>query len=838
MVSPAKSSIATLLFLSLATLGGCSEDERADSPLVQPEVKPTDPPPADLPPDLPPSALKERPWEVVSNRGETYLANVFYADPIENEQIMPWTIDGRTQIDRLIYPTIGNPNLYAKADTAGKAADELVMVLRLEPNAYEHLAPVVTRDEGGILSKVALTENDQQSISFFLVARSARASAEASTSAVPGPSVIRITPTKILQNPEPADMPAELKKRHTLRFVFDKAAMANVPAGLYDARFEVRKNGQLFANVFEYQYNAVRVFDNEPDEYSALNVTDTQVSVGVEYKTLTADKLDDFVDGLNVSSDPQVKNAAFITFNGDLHNGGSPGSVRQRIVAKTYMDEAKRILNSLKRLKYPIFLTAGNHDGYAAIGHAPGAVKSFDNAVGDSLQKVIGEQNNKAWPDFNWEQYAAFLTKTLPTPGGLHKDIYGGAFTRTAGAETFGGSFKEVPRAERNMILYDGFYQWQKTYGPLYASWTFGKNRWVSMNSFELRQHRRTGWGMYTVNYGGGVSKPQMEWLDRELARGKDASEEVVVLMHHDPRGGHKGVDLGYYSPTLEYRDIAQSTINYLLNDKLVPLVCKKPELSLSIEERESCLHDGLQEWMAPDAEFEGRLDSFYLSGVELLKRFVKNTNARTLVLGHVHFNSLEVMQPGDVLVPNRLAMDSAAKQTTAALEIANPVRRVAWEDTLLPAVAPQWRFAPVDTKRLANLPFMIASMEAPPIDTPLDVQTMSTWRTTMGDMLARALPKAPMTMGAPQIEPHELAIVRFTSGADLSSQTYDGQSMFGYSVLHVTKQSDAPRVNRLSFFIHTGVDAFAKVQTVDLDRTKSVKTRDATNPVQELFDW
>src|SRR5688572_10740641 len=58
----------------------------------------------------------ERPWEVVSEQGETYLANVFYAEASENEQVMPLALDGRYAIDRMVYPTLGNPNLYVKDD--------------------------------------------------------------------------------------------------------------------------------------------------------------------------------------------------------------------------------------------------------------------------------------------------------------------------------------------------------------------------------------------------------------------------------------------------------------------------------------------------------------------------------------------------------------------------------------------------------------------------------------------------------------------------------------------------------------------------------------------------
>ena len=766
------------------------------------------------------AALRERPWEVVSKKGETQLANVFYADRSENEQIMPWTIDGRAMIERLIYPTLGNPNLYVKGD----ADDELTTVLRLEDDAFAHLTPQRTADPSGLTRVKFATADADDGIAFFLVARSARASAEAAAAQSPGAGVYAIRPKDILENPEPAGMPTRLKGRHTLRFVFGRAAMKDVPPGLYDVRFEVRKSGSVYANVFEYQYNAVRVFESEGDEYTALNVTDTQVSTGLEYAALTADKLDDFVDGVNASTDPNVKNAAFVTFNGDLHNGGSPGSIRQRVVATTYASEAKRIVDALKRLDLPIFLTAGNHDGIAAVGHVPKLVKDVDRALGQTLEKVIDAQNDIAWPGYDANTFGAYLARTAETRGGLSRDIIAGGYERRVGP-TFEASFKEVPRDERNMILYDGFYQWQKTYGPLYASWTFGKNRYVSMNSFELRQHRRTGWGMYTVNYGGGMSKMQLEWLDRELARGKAANQDMIVLMHHDPRGGHSGKDLGYYPPILAYKDIAQSTLNYLIAEKLVPRVCKQPDWSLSVEDRASCLHDGLQEWMGPDEEFEKEGAGYFLSGVELLKRFVANPHARTLVLGHVHYNSLEVLQSGDVLVPDRLALDNATKVTSASIEAMNPVRRLAWEETLLPrasASAMRWHDA-------SNLP-------SPRIDTGLTIRSWDSWRGQLDAQLRRNTPDL-TTLMAPLGESRELAIIRFTSGADLTSQTHDGAAMYGYSVMHVTKQTAVPRLNRLTYFIHTGVDAFAKVQTIDIDRTSTVTMSGPGNPVDRLFE-
>ena len=814
-----------LAAVGLAALVGCGSNAGDEPPKNEVPVGEQPAAPGETPPGIVPGLnekeLRERPWEVVSNKGETYLANVFYAEASQNEQVMPWVVDGRTVIDRLVYPTLGNPNLYVKDD----ASDELTMVLRMEANAIEHLAPKPGASVAGEPSELALTQTEQNAFAFFLVARSARTqSGESPNAQNAGAGVFKIVPKKIQVNAEPADMPAVLKQRQTLRFVFDQAALKGVPAGLYDARFEVKKDGQVFANVYEYQYNAVRVFDNASEEYTALNVTDTQVSVGDEYKSLTADKLDDFVDAVNANAEPAVKTAAFITFNGDLHNGGSPGTLRQRSVAGTYNGEAKRILGALKRLNLPIFLTAGNHDGYASTGHVPSAVVSADNLLNDNLQKIVSDQNNRAWPDYTWASYSAYLAKNDAQRDGIHQDIVTGSFKRTAG-DTY-ATFAEVPRAERNMVLYDGFHQWQKTYGPLYASWSFGKNRFVSMNSYELRQHRRTGWGMYTVNYGGAIGTSQMEWLDRELGRSRLTKEDVTLLMHHDPRGGHKGKDLGYYFPMLRYQSVQQSTINFLFNEVFTPLVCKQDMVTLSVNQRESCLHDGLQEWMGPDEEFDKVGNAFTMSGVEVLSRIAKNPQVRTLLLGHAHFNTLEVMQDGEELVAGKVKIDSGSPARIAELEMANPVRRFSWDASINPALEMH------DTAKLGAL------FDAMP-EAPIAHDALAHYRLKLDQQLAAATVNMPRTLEAPIGGPRELAIIRLTSAADLTSQKYGGEKMFGWAVLHVTKQATGvPRINRLTYMIHKGPDAFAKVSTIDIDRTKSIGARGDTNPADKLFEW
>jgi hypothetical protein len=302
------------------------------------------------------------------------------------------------------------------------------------------------------------------------------------------------------------------------------------------------------------------------------------------------------------------------------------------------------------------------------------------------------------------------------------------------------------------------------------------------------------------------MSHEQLAWLDREIARAHIASEDMVLLMHHDPRGGHKGKDFGYYFPVITYKGFEQSAINYLVNDKLSPLVCKLDDVQLTVQDQDGCLHDGLQEWMAPDPDFDKEGAAYFMSGIELLQRINKAKEIRTLLIGHAHLNSMEVLQHGDTLVPGRVAMDADSKQRLVWLEGANPIRNHAWA----------W-----DRRHTTSL---LPEVEA--------------WRTRLDVLLDQATP-VPMRTLTDDGGPRELAILRLTSNADLSSEKFGTQSMYGWSIMHVTKQAAGiPRINRVSYFIHTGADAFAKVETVDVDRTKSIASKAQDNRVAQLFTW
>lgn len=605
----------------------------------------------------------ELPWEVISEQGETVLPDLFYAEAIQNEQIMPLGIDGHVFIDRLLYPTLGNPNLYDKSDPK----DSLMVVTRFEDSLLAHLHPRAEGTEPGTrLGRVHLDESAADGVRMFLVARSARPGVTDGKAPAPQKEgVFAVRPSRILRHAVTPDMPAAFKQRSTYRFMFGKDDLAAVPAGLYDLRIEVRKGGAILESASEYQYNAVRVFDRTSDEYPVVSVTDTQVSVGAYYSTLTGTKLEEVVKYLNETTIPAMKQAPFIVFNGDLHQGGAPVGFSQGFVAPNYANEAKAVVEQLKELPLPIFLVPGNHDGYASVGHAPGVVVAADYVRGITLQSTVESSSERPWPGFSWDAYQAFLDRTAADEayGGYAKDIFSGAFERTVGS-TF-ASWKEVPRSERNYVLYDGAYHWQKTFGPRNFSWRFRNQRYVGIDTYRLRQHMRMSWSMYAPNYGGGMDDVEIDWLKRELARADAEKNDTILLSHHDARGGHEGgADHGYYFPLKPYDGVQQVLMDGLARIAITPALCMLPEWSLTEAQLVACRHDGHQGWMEPEARFDCapadrgpdgcKPGTLVQSATRLLDLINGSTSTRTYLLGHVHRNSYETLRAGDELVPGK----------------------------------------------------------------------------------------------------------------------------------------------------------------------------------------
>src|SRR5262249_15036138 len=152
--------------------------------------------------------------------------------------------------------------------------------------------------------------------------------------------------------------------------------------------------------------------------------------------------------------------------------------------------------------------------------------------------------------------------------------------------------------------------------------------------------------------------------------------KDIVLIGHHDPRGGHNGKDYPYAFPQVDYRGMAQSTKNFVNGEVINKKLCDNvPSFALSDARQLSCLHDGLQEWMLADEEFDcedvdrvadGRCNvdaikadprkSLFFSQFDLMQRLATHPTIRTLLLGHTHYNSLEILQSGDEIAPGTVS--------------------------------------------------------------------------------------------------------------------------------------------------------------------------------------
>jgi hypothetical protein len=880
---------------------------------------------------------KQTPWHLTSKDCETFLPDIHYADAVNNEQVMDLRLKDANgerfyQIDHLIYPTLGAPNLFFKyPDTYKDKFDEFVVMLNLPDSTYSPLLqnkPNNKRD-----SRLYLNQDARNGIKIYLSERSDSNRAQLTDTSKPmqaGSTVIELGAAGapnvgFWRYGRDKSMPKLLKTKAKIKFIANKWAMKTVQPGFYDIRIDVLNNGKLVAA--EYQYNATRIYEENYDQVTAniLNVTDSQASLGLKnvlngksFKEETLDRLIQFSQGLNKlwssaeknKSTAAIKKSAFITFNGDVHNGGAPETLSPYQVANTYNWEAQRILAILKDLPLPIFLTAGNHDGYVAIGHMPAAAKLLASTIKEerdynTVAKVLAHPQNGA----NFDQfvsqkvdapfYLKYLEDTKAHQGGLAVNVFDSGYVRYFGDPNYKRQWVETANSgqdsrtqyHRNYVLYDGFNQWKRTYGPLAQSWSFGRNHFININSYELRQHMRTGWGMYTVNYGGGVSQHQKQWIAKEETYAANRNREINLLAHHDPRGGHKGVNFPFYFRQVPYDGMVGVAKNFVLAEMIMPAFCDvAPKFVVNSTNATflGCMQDGLQEWLRPDSDFdcerkdmysakdveetasyakankqggdwrnyviEGRCNLHRLSGkrhriysgYQLVDMMATNPNVRTVLLGHTHYNSLEVIASAEMvaanayegakaedtwIVPGAVVLDADSQKKylpahKSLLERFNPLR---WMGGKRKA---EREAEKVKFSELAQKGIFKAScneQDCAVLDFEAAGHSFSTVR-----------------------QKNELVILRLTSVANLTDQSEQGAKKgvksFGFSVLEFGQVSNKPtdnktmsRIERVDFLINDGkggfeIDAHAKVDRKCYIPSTSNDPK-KINPISQLFD-
>lgn len=219
--------------------------------------------------------------------------------------------------------------------------------------------------------------------------------------------------------------------------------------------------------------------------------------------------LERFIDKINARGD-----IAWIAMIGDVCDNAVRSSfniVRLAASAKPgpvhsyYHRDYAEAAKRLSKLNKPIVLMAGNHDGMAA----------YENySEGEDSQIYLG-----------------------PDP--------------------------------KNKVAYDGFHHFRRTLGPLYFAFDWSKTRYLCTNTFELDRHQRLGYHAIVANWGGWMRDEQYHWLISELQDASANGLHKVVMMHHDPRGGSEGSNLGYFHNYRSYNlnslgDIVLSYLRYV----------------------------------------------------------------------------------------------------------------------------------------------------------------------------------------------------------------------------------------------------------------------------------
>jgi hypothetical protein len=102
-----------------------------------------------------------------------------------------------------------------------------------------------------------------------------------------------------------------------------------------------------------------------------------------------------------------------------------------------------------------------------------------------------------------------------------------------------------------NRVAYDGLHHFRRTFGPLYFRFDWAGTRYLCTNTFELTRQQRLGYHGIVANWGGWIRPEQQAWIAQELAGA--GTMKKVMLMHHDPRGGCEGKNLGRYHKLRRY---------------------------------------------------------------------------------------------------------------------------------------------------------------------------------------------------------------------------------------------------------------------------------------------
>jgi predicted phosphodiesterase len=83
----------------------------------------------------------------------------------------------------------------------------------------------------------------------------------------------------------------------------------------------------------------------------------------------------------------------------------------------------------------------------------------------------------------------------------------------------------------------DGLYYWREYFGPTHYSFDYGEFHFICLNSMDGSQKRRNSITFLCENHGGELTQEQLDWLEWDAKLATKAGKEIILVLHHDPRG-------------------------------------------------------------------------------------------------------------------------------------------------------------------------------------------------------------------------------------------------------------------------------------------------------------
>lgn len=298
----------------------------------------------------------------------------------------------------------------------------------------------------------------------------------------------------------------------------------------------------------------------------------------------------------------------FGLMGGDVVGGGHPhyrnlmqtfvnsmATVKTRkLEDMTYWKEYTSYLNLIKSFNFPVFTTTGNHDGFASY---------------ETMEQVATEQ------DFS-----------------------------------FSGV---LVGAEKQSVVYDGKHFFRKMLGPTYFTFSLGKWQFVVLDTFDHFRYFRAGYGSVIANHGGWISSTQMNWARQVMQAAHLAGKKIVVVGHHDPRGGAGGTD--YKNPKRRFprRKIKKlkDEINFQIQEYLKdPLYASTDWSAVRVEDKKvQAKIDKLnQSFLDTHNGFLKKHAINTYDSAKILLAMIEEYNVSHVLLGHSHADFIDRVQLGD----------------------------------------------------------------------------------------------------------------------------------------------------------------------------------------------